>query len=159
MATKQGSLELLKDPVAQKLLHSNIPARLAYVWKDGSPRVVAMGFYWTGSQIVVGTGTTYPKYKVIDGKKVAITIDSNEFPFKVLSIRGTAHTTIADGIPLEYKLGTKQLLGEEAGEAFLKQVEPLDVTWVRIAITPEWVGILDFETRFPNELEKAMGMG
>jgi hypothetical protein len=26
----------------------------------------------------------------------------------------------------------------------------------RIAITPEWVGILDFEQRFPSALEKAM---
>ncbi len=26
----------------------------------------------------------------------------------------------------------------------------------RIAITPEWVGVLDFETRFPSALEKAM---
>ena len=25
-----------------------------------------------------------------------------------------------------------------------------------VAIKPNWVGILDFETRFPNELERAM---
>jgi hypothetical protein len=26
----------------------------------------------------------------------------------------------------------------------------------RIFVTPEWVGILDFETRFPSSLERAM---
>jgi hypothetical protein len=28
----------------------------------------------------------------------------------------------------------------------------------RIAIKPQWVGIMDFEGRFPNDLERAMGM-
>ena len=37
MPTKQGDTKLLNDPVAQELLHSNIPARLAYVWQDGTP--------------------------------------------------------------------------------------------------------------------------
>ena len=31
---------ILSDPVAQDLLTSRIPARLAYCWKDGTPRVV-----------------------------------------------------------------------------------------------------------------------
>jgi hypothetical protein len=39
MPAKQGDLALLNDPVAQELLHSTIPARLAYVWRDGTPRV------------------------------------------------------------------------------------------------------------------------
>jgi len=29
----------------------------------------------------------------------------------------------------------------------------------RVFITPEWVAILDFETRFPSALEKAMKQG
>ena len=37
---KQGEIDLLSDPIAQDLLHSRIPARLAYVWPDGTPRVV-----------------------------------------------------------------------------------------------------------------------
>jgi nitroimidazol reductase NimA-like FMN-containing flavoprotein (pyridoxamine 5'-phosphate oxidase superfamily) len=45
---QQGSLELLSDPVAQELLSSVNPARLAYTWTDGSPRVVPMWFHWTG---------------------------------------------------------------------------------------------------------------
>jgi len=35
MPTVQGDLALLNEPVAQRLLQSRIPARLAYVWGDG----------------------------------------------------------------------------------------------------------------------------
>jgi hypothetical protein len=35
--TQQGDLALLDDPVAQELLASTIPARLAYTWTDGRP--------------------------------------------------------------------------------------------------------------------------
>jgi hypothetical protein len=34
---QQGSLELLHDPVAEKLLGSPIAAQLAYTWMDGTP--------------------------------------------------------------------------------------------------------------------------
>jgi hypothetical protein len=43
MPTVQGDLGLLNEPVAQRLLQSRIPARLAYVWADGTPRVVPIG--------------------------------------------------------------------------------------------------------------------
>ena len=159
MPTKQGSLDLLNDPVAKDLLQSKIPARLAYVWSDGSPRVIPIGFHWDGKQIVLGTPPSAPKLKVINGKKVAITIDSDTMPHKVLYIRGTAHVTIVDGIVPEYKLMSKRVMGLEAGEAWLKQVEPMSPKMARVAITPEWVGILDFETRFPSAIEKAMAGG
>jgi hypothetical protein len=48
MTTRQGDLSRLKDPVAQQLLQSRIPARLAYTWEDGTPRVVPIGFHWDG---------------------------------------------------------------------------------------------------------------
>ena len=40
MAVAQGDPGLLDDPIAQELLHATIPARLAYTWPDGTPRVV-----------------------------------------------------------------------------------------------------------------------
>jgi hypothetical protein len=51
MPTKQGDVSLLDDPVAQQLLRSTIPARLAYNWFDGTPRVVPMWFHWDGKEI------------------------------------------------------------------------------------------------------------
>lgn len=45
MAGHQGDLALLNDPIAQALLQSTIPARLAYSWTDGTPRVVPIWFH------------------------------------------------------------------------------------------------------------------
>jgi hypothetical protein len=43
MSTTQRSLRLLNDPIAQELLRSNSPARLAYVWPDGRPALYQSG--------------------------------------------------------------------------------------------------------------------
>ncbi len=45
MPTKQGDIGLLQEAVAQELLQSKSPAHLAYVWRDGTPRVVPIGFH------------------------------------------------------------------------------------------------------------------
>ena len=65
MATKQGSFALLDDPVAQELLRSTSPARLAYVWTDGTPRVVPIWFHWNGKEIVLGTPPKAPKVQAL----------------------------------------------------------------------------------------------
>src|SRR5437868_1211133 len=105
MATTQGSLALLNDPIAQELLRSTIPARLAYVWLDGTPRVVPIWFHWTGREFVLGTPPKAPKLKaLLKNPKVALMIDDNTFPHKVLSVRGTATVEMTDDIVLEYRL-------------------------------------------------------
>ena len=153
MATKQGSLALLNDPVAQQLLQSRLPARLAYNWSDGTPRVIPINFHWNGQEIVVAGPTNAPKMKVLhDGAKVALTIDSDSMPYKVLLIRGSIHIDTVDGIAPEYATLSRRVLGEEQGQAWLDQVGPLFTHMSRIFIRPEWVGILDFETRFPSAL-------
>jgi hypothetical protein len=65
MTVKQGDLSLLQHPAAQELLHSKIPARLAYVWTDGTPRVVPIWFHWNGREIVMGTPPRAPKLKAL----------------------------------------------------------------------------------------------
>jgi hypothetical protein len=156
MPTKQGDVSLLQDPVAQELLQSTIYARLAYIWSDGTPRVIPIAFHWDGKQIVMGTPPTAPKLKAIDKKKVAITIDSEGFPANVLYIRGAANVTMMDGVVPEYALAVKRYMGEEGGEAWLKQIGQMFSQMARVAVTPEWVGILDFKQRFPSAIEKAM---
>ena len=49
MPTKQGDTAILDNPIAQELLHSKVPARLAYIWPDGTPRVVPIWFHWNKS--------------------------------------------------------------------------------------------------------------
>ena len=157
MATQQGSLALLDDPVAQKLLQSTLPARLAYNWSDGTPRLIPIGFHWNGQEIVLGGPPDAPKMKVLhDGDKVALTIDSDSMPYKVLMIRGSIHLDAVDGIAPEYAAMSRRVMGEEQGEIWLNQVGAMITRMSRIFITPEWVGVLDFETRFPSAIEHAM---
>lgn len=159
MPTKQGDLALLNDPVAQELLQGKIPARLAYTWTDGSPRVVPIGVYWNGQELVMGTWPHAPKIKALRrDPRVAITIDTQTIPFKVLLIRGTARTELLDEPVPEWIEVNKQLAGDdEVGTQTAQQLGslvPVLGGMVRIRVRPEWVGLIDFETRFPNEVER-----
>ncbi len=157
MSTHQGDLALLDDPVAQRLLQSTIPARLAYNWHDGTPRVIPIGFHWTGTEIALGTPPDAPKMKALhNGAKVALTVDSDSMPYKVLMVRGSVRTDTVEGIAPEYETMTKRVLGEEQGQAWLENMRPICPRMARVFIKPEWAGILDFETRFPSALERAM---
>src|SRR3984885_10652853 len=103
-AVRQGDLSLLQEPASQLLLQSQIPARLAYVGRDGSPRVVPIWFHWNGKEIVMASPPKAPKLKALaKNPKVALTIDENDFPQKVLLIRGTARLETVEGIVPEYE--------------------------------------------------------
>ena len=158
MATKQGDVALLNDPVAQKLLQSTVPARFAYVWTDGTPRVEPIWFHWDGKQLVMASPGDAPKARALKtGSKVAITIDTTEWPSKVLLIRGSADVTMVNGMVPEYALSAERYFGKEQGQAWVAQLGHLPIhQMIRVAVTPEWVGILDFEQRFPSAMEKAM---
>jgi len=153
MPVKQGDLELLQHSVSKELLDSKIPARLAYVWMDGTPRVIPVWFHWTGREIVVATPPKAPKLKALaKNPKVSLTIDDNVFPHKVLLVRGTARMQKVDGIVPEYAAAAERYFGRELGQAWVKQMRTMVSSMVRITITPEWVGLLDFQTRFPSAL-------
>jgi hypothetical protein len=158
MTTQQGSLELLQDPVAQRLLTGPYLARVAYTWTDGTPRVIPIWFHWDGKEIVLGSPVGAPKaLALMHNPKVALTIeDDRQWPFKVLLIRGTAAVTTVDGMVPEYAWSAERYFGPEQGKGWVEQVSKLSPQMVRVAITPEWVGILDFEQRFPSALERAM---
>ena len=161
MPTKQGSLDLLNDPIAQELLFAPIPAHLSYVWTDGSPRVVPITFTWTGKELVTGTPHNAPKLKALkDGTKVAVTIDSYTQPFRVLYIRGIARVSPYDGIVPEWAMAGERISGKEGGKAFVELIEGMVkagvIKFIRLAVQPTWVGILDFEKRFPSGIEKGL---
>lgn len=149
----QGDLSLLQHPASQELLRSKIPARLAYVASDGAPRVVPIWFHWNGNKIVMVSPPKAPKLKSL-GKnpKVALTIDENGFPPKVLLIRGTARLEQVEGIAPEYEACAARYFDPELARRWLKQLRGMISSQVRISVTPEWVGLLDFETRFPSAL-------
>ena len=97
-----GDLSLLDDPVAVELLASRVPARLAYTWTDGSPRVVPIWFHWDGTAVVMATPARSPKLKVLQRRpQVALTIDTEVFPALVLSVRGEVEVQASEGPPAE----------------------------------------------------------
>lgn len=157
MAAKQGDVSLLHDPVARQLLQCKSPAHLAYNWRDGTPRVIPIGFHWNGTEIVLATAADAPKTKVLkQGSKVAITIDADSRPPKVLLVRGTVRVDTVEGIAPEYAAMIRRTMGEKDGQALLEQAAPLYPRMTRIFIRPDWVGILDFETRLPIAVERAV---
>lgn len=151
MSTATHDPSQLDDPVAQQLLTSAAPARLAYTWTDGTPRVVPIWFHWNGDAIILGTPPKAPKLKVLSTRpQVAVTIDTTEFPYRVLSIRGRAEVDMLDDVAPEYAAAAERYMGEEQGKAWVAQLRGQQMG--RICVVPEWVNILDFETRLPSAL-------
>lgn len=152
-AVPQGDVKLLDHPSSQEMLQSKIPARFAYVWTDGTPRVVPIWFHWNGSKIVMATPPRAPKLKALaKNPKVSLTIDEENFPQKVLLIRGTAELETLDHIAPEYEAAAHRYFTPEQATSWLNQLRKMAPSQVRITITPEWVGLLDFKTRFPSAL-------
>ena len=161
MTTKQGDLSLLNDPIAQQLLNSSIPAHLAYVWTDGSPRVIPIGFTWTGKELVTSSPSNAPKLLALkEGDKVAVTFDSYTPPFMVLYIRGIVHLCPCDELVPEWCQATERMMGKTGAEGFLKMTDDMlkagAIEITRLAVEPTWAGIIDFQTRFPSGIEKGM---
>ena len=153
MPCQQGDLALLQHPASQELLHSKIPARLAYIATDGTPRVIPIWFHWNGKDIVMGTPPKAPKLKALaKNPRVSLTIDDNTFPHKVLLIRGSARLEPVNGVVPEYALAADRYFGPEQGPAWVAGLAKMISSMVRITVTPDWVGLLDFQTRFPSAL-------
>src|ERR1700733_1105004 len=145
MTLAQGDLALLDDPIAQRLLGSTELARLAYIAKDGTPRVIPMLFQWTGDEIVFGAYAGSAKLHSLEANPdVAITIDTAGPPPDVLLLRGRAELGEVGGIVPEYADAHRRYYGEQQGNATVEQMASDGIKMVRIAVRPTWVGALDF---------------
>jgi hypothetical protein len=151
MPTPDARAILQTNPVAQQLLQSAIPARLAYAWHDGTPRVVPMWFHWTGEELLMGAPANSPKVPALAAHPdVAVAIDSNEWPYQVLTVRGTAAVAEAEGFFPEYAAMAQRYLGAAGGEQFMTLATQRFTRWTRIAIRPEAIRLLDFRTDLPS---------
>lgn len=152
-------IEVMEKPISRELLSGEIPARFAYTGVDGFPRVVPVGFGWTGSELVFWTATNAPKVAALRANpKVAITIDTSGFPPRVLLVRGTARQETVPGAPEDYIEAGRALIvrdtGEEGYEQWKAGVRSLYKEMVRITVTLEWAKLLDFETTLPRPVEE-----
>jgi nitroimidazol reductase NimA-like FMN-containing flavoprotein (pyridoxamine 5'-phosphate oxidase superfamily) len=149
---------------AQHLLTSGSMAHLAYVASDATPRVIPIGFYWTGEQVVVSTAATAPKVAALSARPdVALTIEGGDTPgeARALSIRGRASVRIVDGVTEEYLASARKTMDAEAAAQFEQNCRELYDRMARIAITPHWVRYYDFGAgrlpRFLQELVERTG--
>jgi hypothetical protein len=150
-------MHVLNDPLAQELMRSRIPARVAYTSIDGSPRAVPLGFLWNGEQFVICTVPGAPKVRALAAHpEVALTIDTETFPPKVLLVRGKASLETVEGVPAEYLEASRKTVSEAEMPAFETQVRELYQQMVRITVEPRWAKLLDFETRLPTPVENLL---
>ncbi|HEY5857900.1 MAG TPA: pyridoxamine 5'-phosphate oxidase family protein [Aldersonia sp.] len=147
----------LGAPGARDLLVSTSAAHLAYTGKDGTPRVIPVGFFWTGEQVVIATATTAPKVAALSARpEVALAIDAGDTPeqARALSIRGRASVQIVDGVVPEYLDAARQTMDAEAADEFERNCREMYDQQARIAITPQWVRYYDFGAgRMPRFLQ------
>ena len=150
------ALEDLHHPDVEALLQSPDPARLAYAGPDGFPRVIPIGFWWTGTDIVVCTAPTAPKVAALAARPhVALTIDVIGPPARALLVRGVARIEIVDGVAPDYLAAAgKSTSGEELA-AFEANVRALYEHMARVTIVPTWARYYDFGAgRFPTFLRR-----
>ena len=148
--------EELNRPLSQEMLARDI-TRLAYVAADGTPRNVPIGFTWNGAEIVMSTAKNAPKLRALhENPMVALTIDTEVHPPKILLIRGRAELDDVDGIPDEYlqMSGTYQMTPEQRVEWEAGVRSLYHDGMVRIVVTPTWAKLIDFETTLPSAVEE-----
>ena len=133
----------LAHPDAQQLLSGSL-ARLACNGPDNFPRVIPIGFYWTGERIVVCTAPTAPKVAALSARPhVALTIDTPDGA-KALLVRGLASMETVDGIPDEYLAAAAKSFEEPQLAEFERNVRAIYKQMVRISIEPKWARYYDF---------------
>ncbi|AJE83687.1 MULTISPECIES: pyridoxamine 5'-phosphate oxidase family protein [Streptomyces] len=132
---------------AHELLSRASMARLAYNGLDGLPRVVPIGIYWTGEEIVMSTAATAPKVRALTARpEVALTVDTGDSPgsARSLSVRGVVHLTLVDGVVPEYLAAARKNFDAEQAAEFERNCRAMYDRMARIAVEPRWARFYDF---------------
>jgi hypothetical protein len=147
---EQGDPRLLDTDIARRRLGALSPLRLAYVAQDGTPRVVPVLFHWTGEEVVMGGFAPSARGRALRANpRVALTLDTDDSPPEVLSLRGDAVVSEVRGVVPEYETYMRAGMPAEAADAYFAELRSRDVLMERIAVRPDWAAVMDFRTRFP----------
>ncbi|HEX3509972.1 MAG TPA: pyridoxamine 5'-phosphate oxidase family protein [Solirubrobacteraceae bacterium] len=154
--TETGANDLKAELEAgEEILRTATLARIAYDGIDGTPRVIPIGFLWTGDAVVVATHPSSPKFAALRARpRVALTIDTPSPPRSLL-LRGDAEIEVVDGVAPEYlEAAAKSMEGEELA-AFERSVRETYDVMARITIVPDWARYFDFSAgRLPGFLRE-----
>lgn len=139
------------DPVVQDLLNAPIPARLAYIGKDGAPRAIPVSYLWNGQGFAFASPTDWAKVEALRANpRVALTVDTTDFPPIGFMARGNASIEIVEGIPVEYIAASRRIVGEDRMEEWEAGVRANLDRMALVTITPTWLKIVDFVRRYPG---------
>lgn len=155
--TARDVAEVMNRPYSRELLTSRIPARLAYIGLDGDPRVVPVGYDWDGTHITIASATSSAKTAAVQtNPRVALSIDSEDFPPRVLLLRGTAQIEVVNGVPDVFLRASKRRISDDQWSGWKAGVHALYDQMAVITITPTWAKLIDFETTIPKAEEDMM---
>lgn len=117
-------------------------------------------FHWTGEDVVMVTYTAEPAIGIRHpatrltalraNPVVALTIDTEGYPPRSLTIRRRARISDVHGIATEYAAAAHRYLGDQAATEMLTALDQPGTAQARITVRPTWVGLLDFVTRLPD---------
>jgi hypothetical protein len=102
------------------------------------------------------TTTNAPKLaSLLQNPAVALTIDTEVHPPKILLLRGEAVLDVVEGIPDEYLQmnGTYEMTAEQRAE-WENEVRSLYDSMVRIVVKPTWAKLIDFHETLPSAVEE-----
>jgi hypothetical protein len=152
--TKTDVAQELAKPYSQQLLAAPMTSRLAYTGVDGDPRVIPIPFHWDGSRLLMATVVTSAKVRALRrNPRVALTVDTDEYPPKLLLIRGSATVEIVDGVADVYLLASRKTVPASEFPAWEAGVRALYKQMAVITIEPDWAKMIDFETTIPKAVE------
>ena len=146
--------EILTDPVTLDLVEKQPITRIAYAAVDGSPRVVPLGYLLRDGKFLFFTIPTSDKVAALHrDPRIALTIDVYPPPCCLL-VRGTANLREEAGVPEEYLEASFRTMPEDQHGVFEEQVRALYDSMVRVAVTPTWLRLNDFQRTAPCAVER-----
>jgi hypothetical protein len=107
--------------------------------------------------MVMCTPKNAPKIRALRANPaVALTIDTEVHPPKILLIRGRADLDFTDGIPDEFlqHTSTYEMTPAQRVEWEAEVRSLYRDGMVRIVVTPTWAKLIDFETTLPSAVEE-----
>ena len=88
--------------------------------------------------------------------KVALTIDTEDFPPNILLVRGEAALEPVTGVPDEFIEAARRFVGDERMPEWETGARDLYKQMMLIRVQPTWAKIIDFETRLPKYVDELM---
>jgi hypothetical protein len=147
------------DRLAQELLAAPIPARLAYIARDGSPRAIPISYHWDGAHFYISTPPSWPKIKALRADpRVAFTVDdATSYPPHNLLVRGeVTDMTLVPGLPDVYLAASRRIVGEEQFPTWVERRARAIKEMMVIQITPTFVKLIDFVSSYPGPASESL---